>query len=226
MTAVRRLDELRAQRLYSIGQVLGVLRPEFNDLSPSKLRFLEDQGLVLPERTESGYRKYSEQAIERIRQILRMQRDQYLPLKVIREQLIELDAGREPLSAPQPGSSIKRGQLLSSGHLRQQTGISEVALREAMEVGLISQQPHPSSDIEVARAIVALEEYGMTPRHLKGVRLAADRELGVIASITEPLIRRRTPESAAKASHHAKELAERFGAIRRALLAREIDKID
>lgn len=226
MTAVRRLDEARARKLYSIGQVLGVLKPEFSDLSPSKLRFLEDQGLILPERTESGYRKFSEQSIERIRLILRLQRDQYLPLKVIREHLAALDAGREVLEDLNPVNAIRRGQRFSSGQLRQDSGISEVALREAIEMGLISVQPHVIADLEIARAIVALEEYGLSPRHLKTVQAAAEREINAITSITEPLLRRRTPESAAKAAYHAKELAERFGAIRRSLLLREIDKID
>lgn len=226
MTAIRRLDEARARKLYSIGQVLGVLKSEFNDLTPSKLRFLEDQGLILPERTESGYRKFSEQSIERIRMILRLQRDQYLPLKVIREHLDALDAGREALEAPKPTFTLRKGQRISSGQLRQEAGISEPALREAIEIGLISPQPHVAADLEVAKAIVALEEYGLAPRHLKTLKAAADREISAITSITEPLIRRRTPESAAKAAYHAKDLAERFGAIRRSLLLREIEKID
>lgn len=226
MGAVRKLDDARAKKLYTIGQVLGVLNPEFSDLTPSKLRFLEDQGLILPERTESGYRKFSEASIERIRLILRLQRDQYLPLKVIREQLDALDAGREALTVPKTQVTLRKGQRLSSGHLRQESGIGEAALREAIEYGLISAQPHQAADVEIARAIVALEEYGISPRHLKTLKVAADRELSAISAITEPLIRRRTPESAAKAAHHAKELAERFGAIRRSLLIREIDKID
>jgi len=94
-SALSRLQDHR--RLYTIGQVLAVLKPEFGDLSPSKLRFLEDQGLVTPERTESGYRKFSDSQIERLRVILTLQRDQYLPLKVIRDHLDELDAGRQPL---------------------------------------------------------------------------------------------------------------------------------
>jgi DNA-binding transcriptional MerR regulator len=226
MTAIRRLDEARARKLYSIGQVLGVLKPEFNDLTPSKLRFLEDQGLILPERTESGYRKFSEQSIDRIRIILRLQRDQYLPLKVIREHLDAMDAGRETLDAPKPTFSLRKGQRLSSGQLRQESGISEQALRESIEIGLITAQPHVAADLEVAKAIVALEEYGLAPRHLKTIKAAADREMSAITAITEPLVRRRTPESAAKAAYHAKDLAERFGAIRRSLLIREIEKFD
>lgn len=226
MTAVRRLDEARARKLYSIGQVLGVLKPEFGDLTPSKLRFLEDQGLILPERTESGYRKFSEQSIDRIRMILRLQRDQYLPLKVIREHLDAMDAGRETLDAPKPTFALRKGQRMSSGQLRQESGISEQALRESIEIGLITPQPHVSADLEIAKAIVALEEYGLAPRHLKVIKAAADREISAISTITEPLVRRRTPESAAKAAYHAKDLAERFGAIRRSLLIREIEKID
>ena len=225
MSAIHRLDDARARKLYSIGQVLGVLKAEFSDLTPSKLRFLEDQGLILPERTESGYRKFSEDSIERIRVILRLQRDQYLPLKVIKEQLAAMDAGRELLEVPNPSPSIRKGQRLSSGQLRVESGISEQSLREAIEIGLISPQPHVAADIEVARAIVALEEYGLAPRHLKTLKASTDREFNAISAITEPLLRRKTPEAAAKAAYHSRELAERFGAIRRSLLIREIDKL-
>lgn len=226
MSAISRLDEARARKLYSIGQVLGVLKSEFSDLTPSKLRFLEDQGLILPERTEAGYRKFSEQSIDRIRLILRLQRDQYLPLKVIKDHLEALDAGRETLEVTKPAFTLRKGQRISSGQLRQETGLSEAGLREAIETGLISAQPHVAADLEIARAIVALEEYGLAPRHLKTLKAAADREISAISAITEPLVRRRTPDSAAKATYHAKDLAERFGAIRRSLLLREIEKID
>ena len=101
--AVRRIQD--HLKLYTIGQVLGVLKPDFSDLSPSKLRFLEDQGLITPDRTDSGYRKYSESQIERIRIILTLQRDQYLPLKVIRDAL-DADADADPAS-PTAGSGLR-----------------------------------------------------------------------------------------------------------------------
>ena len=113
--SLSRLQDHR--KLYTIGQVLSVLKPEFGDLSPSKLRFLEDQGLVTPERTDAGYRKFSEPQIERLRIILTLQRDQYLPLKVIREYLDELDSGRQPLLPAASPASLRKGQRFSTKSL-------------------------------------------------------------------------------------------------------------
>lgn len=126
--AVRKIQD--HLKLYTIGQVLGVLKPEFSDLSPSKLRFLEDQGLITPDRTDSGYRKYSESQIERIRIILTLQRDQYLPLKVIRDYLDEIDAGRQPLLPPTNPGSLRKGQRFSTAQLKAETGLGDLAFRE------------------------------------------------------------------------------------------------
>ena len=106
--AVRKLSD---HKLYTIGQVLTVLKPQFGDLTPSKLRFLEDQGLLTPERTDAGYRKYSENQIERLSIILTLQRDQYLPLKVIKDYRAELDAGRTPILPTASPANLRRGRL-------------------------------------------------------------------------------------------------------------------
>mgnify|MGYP005998773519 CR=1 FL=1 len=194
--AVRKLQDHR--KLYTIGQVLTVLKPEFGDLSPSKLRFLEDQGLVTPERTDAGYRKYSENQIERLRVVLTLQRDQYLPLKVIKEYLEELDAGRQPLLPTASPASLR----------------------------LFGAQPHSSHEVEIAFALVALEQFGIQPRHLRGLKSAAEREVGIITGVTEPVVRKKAPDSAAKAGHIAREIAERFGAIRAHLIAEAVEEIE
>lgn len=221
--AVRKLDAQR--RLYTIGQVLTVLKPEFGDLSPSKLRFLEDQGLITPERTDSGYRKYSESEIERLKVVLTLQRDQYLPLKVIREYLDELDAGRTPLLPAATPATLRKGQKFSTAQLKAETGISDLAFREAAELGLFGNQPHTSHEVEIAFALVALEQFGIQPRHLRGLKSATEREVGIITGVTEPVLRRKAPESAARAAHIAQEIAERFGAIRSHLISQVIDEI-
>ena len=122
-------------KLFTIGQVLSVLNPEFPDLSPSKLRFLEEQGLIEPQRTPAGYRKFSEQDVQRTRVILELQRDQYLPLRVIREYLEQLDSGKSP-NLPQVQSSVSKLQpknpiKLTKVALMSETGISAGLLQEA-----------------------------------------------------------------------------------------------
>ena len=223
MNAVR---NLREPELYSIGQVLAVLKTDFEDLSPSKLRFLEDQGLITPERTESGYRKYSDSQIDRIRVVLTLQRDQYLPLKVIRDYLDELDAGREPLIPNSAPSRLRRGQKFSTAQLKAESGISDAAFRESTELGLFGPQPHSAHEIEIAFALVALEQFGLQPRHLRGLKSAVEREVAIISGVTEPVLRKRAPDSAAKAAHYAQEIAERFSSIRGHLIASAIEEIE
>lgn len=223
-SAVRKLQDHK--KLYTIGQVLAVLKQEFFDLSPSKLRFLEDQGLITPDRTDSGYRKYSENQIERIKIILTLQRDQYLPLKVIREHLDELDAGRQPLLPAASPSTLRKGLRFSTAQLKQETGISDLAFREGADLGLFGPQPHSSHEVEIAFALVGLEAFGIQPRHLRGLKSATEREIGIITGVTEPILRKRAPDSTAKAAHISREIAERFGAIRSHLISEVIDKIE
>jgi len=221
--AVRKLSD---HKLYTIGQVLTVLKPEFGDISPSKLRFLEDQGLITPDRTDSGYRKYSESQIERLTIILTLQRDQYLPLKVIREHLDELDAGRQPLLPQATPAALRKGQRFSTAQLKSETGLSDLAFREGAELGLFGPQPHSSHEVEIAFALVGLEQFGIQARHLRGLKSAAEREVAIISGVTEPILRKKAPESAARSAHVAREIAERFGAIRGHLISEAIDKIE
>ncbi|MFM1950572.1 MAG: hypothetical protein RL418_259 [Actinomycetota bacterium] len=224
MDAVRNLQDHR--KLYTIGQVLAVLKPEFGDLSPSKLRFLEDQGLITPDRTDAGYRKYSENQIERLRVVLTLQRDQYLPLKVIKDHLAELDAGRQPLLPTSTPASLRKGQRFSTAQLKAETGLSDLAFREGAELGLFGPQPHSSHEVEIAFALVGLEQFGIQPRHLRGLKSAAEREVGIITGVTEPVLRKKAPDSAARAGHLAREIAERFSSIRSHLISEAIESIE
>lgn len=207
--------------LLSIGQVLAKLAPEFPDLAPSKLRFLEEQRLVSPARTPSGYRKFSAADVERLRLVLTLQRDQYLPLKVIREYLAELDAGRNP---PVPGASsapsiLETGRRLGRDELLREAGASPALLGEAVSASLIAPAEVYGDDaLEMLSALVALQSRGIEPRHLRGLRAAVARDLGLIDSALSASMRRKDAAGRARASEEARELADLLGAVRGALV--------
>lgn len=217
-------------KLFTIGQVLALLNPDFPDLSPSKLRFLEEQGLIEPQRTPAGYRKFSEQDIQRTRVILELQRDQYLPLRVIREYLEQLDQGKTP-SLPQAQSAVDklvpRNPLrLTKVALMSETGISAGLLQEAQTLLLIAKEPFEASDLEIARAIVHLQRFGISPRHLRGLKASADREIGIIEGVVAPVLGKNEAASKSRAAHYAKEIENQFATIRTELIKAVISKID
>jgi DNA-binding transcriptional MerR regulator len=217
-------------KLFTIGQVLSVLNPEFPDLSPSKLRFLEEQGLIEPQRTPAGYRKFSEQDVQRTRVILELQRDQYLPLRVIREYLEQLDAGKSP-SLPQVQSSVSKLQpknpiKLTKVALMSETGISAGLLQEAQTLSLIAKEPFESADLEIARAIVHLQRFGISPRHLRGLKASAEREIGIIEGVVAPVLGKNEAASKSRAAHYAQEIENQFATIRGELIKSVISKID
>ena len=217
-------------KLFTIGQVLSVLNPEFPDLSPSKLRFLEEQGLIEPQRTPAGYRKFSEQDVQRTRVILELQRDQYLPLRVIREYLEQLDSGKSP-NLPQVQSSVSKLQpknpiKLTKVALMSETGISAGLLQEAQTLTLIAKEPFESSDLEIARAIVHLQRFGISPRHLRGLKASAEREIGIIEGVVAPVLGKNEAASKSRAAHYAQEIENQFATIRAELIRAVISKID
>lgn len=201
--------------LLSIGQVLARLTPEFPDLTSSKLRFLEVQGIVSPSRTESGYRKFSSADIERLRLGLTLQRDHYLPLSVIREQLDEVDAGGDrgslippPSIAPAP-RRYRRDELLSAA------GAGPQLLNDAISTGVITaQETYSESTVTLLRGLVALDRHGIEPRHLRSLRQGAEREVALIESAMSALLRRTDAASRAKASELGPELASRIDDVR------------
>lgn len=204
--------------MLSIGQVLARLTPEFPDLSSSKLRFLEERGLVSPARTASGYRKFSPSDLERLRIVLGMQRDHYLPLKVIKAYLSDLDAGLNPVlpGTMAPGSSMlaggrrfKRADLLREAHARPEL------LQEAVTASLLPPAEVYGEDaLTVLRALVELQRNGIEPRHLRGFRAAAERELALIQAALAPVARRNDVSSRAKTAELARELAGQLEVVR------------
>lgn len=171
---------------FSIGQVLAKLTPEFPDLSPSKLRFLEDRELVTPGRTPAGYRTYTVDNIERLRFVLTVQRDHYLPLKVIKGYLDDMDQGKKPVmpngnSAATVVASSASGKY-TKAELVAAAGAKTSVLEGAISAGLISAKTvFSAQDLVVLSSIVEAGAFGLEPRHLRGMRLAVDREVGLIS---------------------------------------------
>ncbi|MGC3993472.1 MAG: MerR family transcriptional regulator [Propionicimonas sp.] len=198
--------------LRSIGQVLAILKPEFDDVSISKIRFLESEGLISPERAPSGYRRYAESDIERLRYILDVQKNHYLPLKVIREHLEMMDRGQEPpalgpartggpedvedaaaavQSQPRPP---KRAIRITRRELLELSGLSEPALAELEKHQLVAPRRgtiyYGRDALTVAVISRKLAAFGMDARHLRVVKQAAEREVGLIEQAIAPHLRR------------------------------------
>jgi DNA-binding transcriptional MerR regulator len=164
-----------------IGQVLDELRPDFPDISPSKIRFLEAEGLITPARAESGYRRFAVADVERLRFILTAQRDEYLPLRVIKARLDAMDG-----IAPAEPDAISRSELLEV------TGADEEILAELEDYGLVRRARHYGTEaVRVVRSAVALREYGIQPRHLRAVKAAAEREISLVEQVVAPLARQK-----------------------------------
>jgi DNA-binding transcriptional MerR regulator len=206
----------------SIGAVLALLRPDFPDVSISKIRFLEDQGLVEPERTPAGYRKFRHRDVERLRYVLGVQRDHYLPLRVIRDHLEAVDQGLEPPVGRAPGSPrlvespaapARRPageQRISRAELLAAAGVEDALLRDLESHGLVSIRPggvYDADAVVLTRTAAELAAFGIEPRHLRAFRSAADREAGLVEQIVSPLRRQRGPEAAARAEEVTRELS-------------------
>lgn len=162
-----------------IGQVLAELRDEFPEISPSKIRFLEAEGLIQPARAQSGYRRFAAADIERLRYILTVQRDEYLPLRVIRQRLDAMDSGAEP----EP-ETMTRSELLRAA------GAEEALLAELEDYGLVRRtRQYGAEALTVVRCAVSLREFGIAPRHLRGVKAAAEREVSLVEQVAAPLSR-------------------------------------
>jgi DNA-binding transcriptional MerR regulator len=213
----------------NIGQVLDLLRPDFPGITIPKIRFLEDKGLIKPERTPAGYRKFSTGDVDRLRYVLRMQRDHYLPLKVIGEHLDAIDRGLEPppiesvvptvpkvaLDADgMPSAESFRGSgevRLSRKELIKIAEIGEELLDQLEQFGLVRSRPgtgHFDSDaLVIAQTAAELAEFGFEPRHLRAFKTSADREVGLVEQVVAPLQRGRDAAAAARAEEAVGEIA-------------------
>ena len=209
----------------SIGEVLSRLRTEFSDITISKIRFLEAEGLIEPQRTPSGYRKFTTTDLDRLRFVLIAQRDQYLPLKVIKENLDAMDRGLSPAKSvggvASPRLAANDGVLtsdkfasdndlrLTRTELLAASNLTNEQLTEIESYGLISiRGRHYDSDgLSVAKAVAEISAFGIGARHLRAFKTAADREIGLVEQITTPLLRQKGSESKARAEEVERELA-------------------
>jgi DNA-binding transcriptional MerR regulator len=193
-----------ARAYFGIGEVIAQLRAEFPDVSVSKIRFLEAEGLIQPARSPSGYRKFGPADVDRLRYILTAQRDQYLPLRVIKDQL-ESD---QPAAAP-----MSRREVLEA------TGIDERELAELEEFGLVrrSGRQYPPEAVEAVQAIMALGRYGVQPRHLRVLRASVERETALIEQVVAPVLRQRSPGARERAATSARDIASLVLAVHAAL---------
>ncbi|APU14338.1 MULTISPECIES: MerR family transcriptional regulator [Actinoalloteichus] len=209
----------------SIGMVLSQLRADFPEVTISKIRFLESEGLVRPARTQTGYRQFSEQDVERLRFVLSAQRDHYLPLKVIKEQLVAADRGVE-LALPEAGRAPKgvtghglprASDFASGGEMRltreemlAAAGITPALLAEMEQYGLVRPGQAGFYDpdaVEIARTVRAVTAFGIEPRHLRALRSSADRQVDLLAQAATPIARQRDPDAGARAEETLRELA-------------------
>ena len=212
----------------NIGQVLDQLRPDFPTVTIPKIRFLEDKGLIKPERTPAGYRKFSLRDVERLKYVLRMQRDHYLPLKVIGEHLDAIDRGLEPPAIEATVPTVPTVALTPGGapgaESFRRTDNMRISRRELLKVaevddGLLSElermalvvplrSGHYDTDaLAIARTAKELAEFGIEPRHLRGMKAAADREVGLIEQIVAPLRRPGNASAQGKAEEIGSEIA-------------------
>lgn len=208
----------------SIGAVLTALRTDFPDVTISKIRFLESEGLVTPDRTPSGYRQFSAVDCERLRYVLAAQRDHYLPLKVIKEQLDALGRGEAPgLPGPPPPRVLSAAPVVAPEHFAEarpvritreqlvsESGGPEQLVADLIEHGVLRSGEAGFFDadaVALVRTAAQMAEHGVHPRHLRAFRSAADREAGLIAQIARPVAQQRDDAAQARAQELVRELA-------------------
>jgi DNA-binding transcriptional MerR regulator len=219
----------RQDRLLTIGAVCGILKREFPDISISKIRYLEDQGLLAPRRTQGGYRLFGEDDVERLRTILRLQRDEFLPLRVIRQELASPATAKERRKRP-VGLSGPEDQL-DLGELCKRASIGPELAKELEDFGLIEsrvvdgEKRFVEADADIAGACAKLARYGIAPRHLRAFRTAADREAGLLEALVAPALRSRNPERRKAGIEDLQELAELAQELSQLLFWRDLRRL-
>ncbi|AKK03086.1 transcriptional regulator FtsR [Corynebacterium epidermidicanis] len=207
----------KAPKTMSIGVVLERLRQEFDDITVSKIRFLESEGLVSPQRTASGYRRFTEADVERLRYILVTQRDNYLPLKVIREQLEAMDAGTvtsllrsevSPLISPENFRAPVASRLTAED-VANQANVRLETVAEMVKVGLIKADLSgffTADDVRIVSTCMALEEFGFDVRQLRSLRNSAVRQADLIAQVAAPIAHSRSDVARERAAETSQNM--------------------
>ena len=220
---------VRSAARLSIGEVLASLRTEFPDVTISKIRFLEAQGLVEPSRTPAGYRQFSRTDVDRLRYVLTAQRDHYLPLKVIKDQVDAIDAEAGPAAgAPGAPAEVTPTQVRAAAPVRltraemlERTQLSEASLAQLDESGLLNRRRgglYDADDVVLAGLAQQLARFGLAPRHLRAFKGAADREVGLIQQTAGTPDRMRTASGRQRAAQDAEAILDLFVQLHACLL--------
>ena len=229
----------RPRKALTIGAVCKILQSEFDDVSISKIRYLEDQKLLNPRRTSGGYRLYSQSDVERLRTILRLQRDEFLPLRVIRQELaaggdlVLGDGERKPASG-----AVRRAILVDTSRayltveeIVEETGAREELIRELENFGIVQPEKregkivYDETDREIVRAANELSRVGVGARNLRVFRSSADREANLLEAVLGPSLRSRNPERRKEALESLESLAATVSHLKHLLLVRDLRRL-
>jgi DNA-binding transcriptional MerR regulator len=228
-------SDSRPRKALTIGAVAKILGNEFDDVSISKIRYLEDQKLVSPRRTAGGYRLYSQADVERLRAILRMQRDEFLPLRVIRQELATGDfTGRRPSGEGQKRRAASVGETVTSftqEELLEQAGVGEAFLRELQDFGVVQPErrdgrvTYDETDLEIVRAASELSKFGVAGRNLRVFRTSADREAALLEQLLGAQLRSRSQARRKEAVENLESLAAVCGHLKHLLLVSDLRRL-
>lgn len=219
----------------TIGRVCKELKAEFPSISISKIRFLEDQRLITPQRTDGGYRKYTQNDVERLRTILRLQRDEFLPLRVIRQELESSQSGS--FSVSNQARQLKRANLSEPApsirsdveEVVERTGAPAALIAALEQYGLISAgeggEGYTETDREIVQTALELSGFGVEPRHLRIFRVAAEREAGLLEQVLAAGLRSKNPERRREATSELEKLAALASHLRHLMLVSELRRI-
>jgi len=219
----------KRERPIRIGEVVGRLRNEFPDISISKIRFLEDEGLISPERTAGGYRLFSQHDLERLETILRLQRDEFLPLRVIRDELAT--PGATERKRRRPSGIGERIEQIDLDELCRRAGVTREQVRDLEEYGLLvaggtgGDRRYAETDADIAVVCSQLTRYGVDARHLRAFRTAADRQTALLESLVAPALRARNAERRAAGVRDLQSLTELAQELGSLLLWREVREV-
>ncbi|MFH1105161.1 MAG: MerR family transcriptional regulator [Actinomycetota bacterium] len=223
---------MKPSNTLTIGDVAEALRKEFPSVTVSKLRFLESEGLVHPPRTGAGYREYREIDVERVRYILRQQRDHFLPLKVIKTKLNAWERGEEPTIAPPAGPPPETyfattGVTLDAEGLARTAGVPSSVIAALIDHGVLpsaapGDQIFTDDDLAVVRSAHRLMVHGLEPRHLRAIRLAANREVDLFRQLAGPLLRHASPASRQQAAEVLADVAQAAREMQEAMVRADL----
>jgi DNA-binding transcriptional MerR regulator len=232
------------RKALTIGAVCKALSQEFPDISISKIRYLEDQKLLSPRRTPGGYRLYGQSDVSRLRTILRLQRDEFLPLRVIRQELAagraeEESAGAPPADSGRPGAALRRltfslrdrGALYSLEDVVEETGAEPRLVHELEDFGIVrgelrgGTRYYDETEREIVRAVTELARYGVAGRNLRVFKTSAEREAALLQQILAPSLRSRNPERRKEAIEALENLAAVASHLKHLLLVRDLRRI-